>query len=87
MHKKKKFKKSKKNSNDMYNAYTRQACNFVFPYINKTINGENRPRPNMFRKSLKAIENDIQKLSRNKLKIKNNDTKKALQLYQKECNL
>jgi SNF2 family DNA or RNA helicase len=32
-----------------YSAYTRQAANFVFPYISDTINGEGRPRPGKFR--------------------------------------
>jgi len=32
-----------------YNAYTRQAANFVFPHINYSINGEGRPRPGKFR--------------------------------------
>ena len=33
------------NSSYVYSAYTRQSCNFVFPFVNKNINGENRPRP------------------------------------------
>ena len=32
-----------------YNAYTRQAGNFIFPHINDNINGEGRPRPGKFR--------------------------------------
>ena len=32
-----------------YSAYTRQACNFIFPLINNEINGEKRPRPGKFR--------------------------------------
>ena len=32
-----------------YNAYTRQAANFVFPHINDTVNGEARPRPGKFK--------------------------------------
>jgi hypothetical protein len=32
-----------------YKTYTRQACNFVFPYISEKINGEKRPRPGQFR--------------------------------------
>jgi len=32
-----------------YNAYTRQAGNFVFPHINDTVNGEARPRPGKFK--------------------------------------
>jgi superfamily II DNA or RNA helicase len=33
----------------IYNAYTRQACNFVFPSVNNDINGEKRPRPGQFK--------------------------------------
>ena len=36
-----------------YASYTRQACNFVFPNISGTINGEKRPRPGMFKLSTK----------------------------------
>ena len=32
-----------------YKTYTRQACNFVFPYISDKVNGEKRPRPGQFR--------------------------------------
>jgi superfamily II DNA or RNA helicase len=32
-----------------YNAYTRQAANFVFPHITDLINGEARPRPGKFK--------------------------------------
>lgn len=32
-----------------YRAYTRQACNFVFPNVNDKVNGEQRPRPGKFR--------------------------------------
>jgi len=32
-----------------YNAYTRQAANFVFPHINDIVNGEARPRPGKFK--------------------------------------
>jgi hypothetical protein len=31
-----------------YSAYTRQACNFVFPNISEKVNGEKRPRPSQF---------------------------------------
>ena len=45
-----KLRYSKINSEEStYNAYTRQACNFVFPKINSTINGETRPRPGKFK--------------------------------------
>ena len=42
------------NDQSTYNAYTRQACNFIFPSINDKINGELRPRPGMFR--IKDVE-------------------------------
>ena len=74
-----------KSKNDMFMAYTRQSCNFVFPFINKTINGENRPRPNMYRKSLKKIDQDIRRLERNKLKVKNNNVQNVMKIYQTEC--
>ena len=47
----KKFSRGKLGGDDMstYASYTRQACNFVFPNISGTINGEKRPRPGMFR--------------------------------------
>jgi len=32
-----------------YKTYTRQSCNFVFPNISQTVNGESRPRPGKFR--------------------------------------
>ena len=32
-----------------YKTYTRQACNFVFPFISEKVNGEKRPRPGHFR--------------------------------------
>lgn len=47
---------------EMYRAYTRQACNFVFPPISQKINGESRPRPNNFRITEKeALAIDIGK--------------------------
>jgi len=36
-------------SSQLYRTYTRQACNFVFPYVNININGELRPRPGKFK--------------------------------------
>lgn len=79
-------KKSKQNDNDMFKAYTRQACNFVFPYINKEINGENRPRPNVYRKSLQNIENDIHKLGHNQLQIKDKKVNSVLKMYTAACD-
>jgi superfamily II DNA or RNA helicase len=42
----------------VYKAFTRQACNFVFPNINQLINGKNRPRPRDF----KISENEASQL-------------------------
>lgn len=39
-------------TSQVYKAYTRQACNFVFPAINQKVNGENRPRPSKFKISV-----------------------------------
>ena len=44
------------NQQSTYSAYTRQACNFVFPAITAKINGETRPRPGNFRISEKEAE-------------------------------
>lgn len=52
--KKKQFKG--KGGSDMYKSYTRQASNFVFPFINQRITGEARPRPNKFRLTDKDAE-------------------------------
>lgn len=63
---KKKNKARGKNISQTYKSYTRQACNFVFPFIDQKINGEARPRPSKFRISdntaEKLIENKISKL-------------------------
>lgn len=45
----------------IYKSYTRQASNFIFPYINKKINGENRPRPSKF----KLKDEDVEKILEN----------------------
>ena len=50
-----KASKFRKQSN-LYRTYTRQACNFVFPYVNPSVTGELRPRPGKFRLSEKTIE-------------------------------
>jgi superfamily II DNA or RNA helicase len=47
------FRNSK---SELYRSYTRQACNFVFPYVSIDINGELRPRPNKFKISDKIAE-------------------------------
>lgn len=44
-------KRAKNMSSETYKSYTRQACNFVFPYLGQGISGETRPRPNAFKVS------------------------------------
>ena len=51
--------KGGKKGSKTYKVYTRQACNFVFPAIDQTVNGETRPRPGKF----KLTERDALKLS------------------------
>jgi superfamily II DNA or RNA helicase len=79
--KKSKVKKSSSSNNEMFKAYTRQACNFVFPYISKEINGENRPRPNIFRKTLKGLENTVHSIEHNLIKNTDKETTSAIKLY------
>jgi len=43
-------------SSQLYRTYTRQACNFVFPYVNIQVTGELRPRPGKFHISDKVID-------------------------------
>lgn len=47
-------------SSQLYRTYTRQASNFVFPYVNINVTGELRPRPNKFKISEK-IADDLEK--------------------------
>ena len=86
---KKKSRFKSKNSTSLFKVYTRQSCNFVFPYFNKNMNGETRPRPNIIKKSLASIESDVEKFQKNNLHLNNKDkllTLKALKLYKKECH-
>lgn len=48
--------KSVSKSSETYRTYTRQSSNFVFPFIDQTVNGENRPRPSKFKIDDKAME-------------------------------
>ena len=40
----------------LYRTYTRQASNFVFPYVNPNVTGESRPRPGKFRVNEKLAD-------------------------------
>lgn len=64
--------KIKGSGNTVYKVYTRQACNFVFPALNQTVNGEGRPRPGKFRiserESIRLSETgEIKDADKNKL--------------------
>lgn len=55
-----------KGKSESYRTYTRQACNFVFPYISQDVTGEQRPRPSRFRLS----EREAEKIAEGKLGTK-----------------
>ncbi len=73
-----------KEGSKTYKVYTRQACNFVFPAIDQTVSGENRPRPGKFR----LTERDVLKLSE-KGELKDVNEKKMMHTseYLKTVNL
>lgn len=68
----KKMKSRGKTGSQTYKSYTRQSCNFVFPFIDQRINGEARPRPSKFkiseRTAEKLIENKTAKADLEKVK-------------------
>ncbi len=67
-----------------YRSYTRQACNFVFPDISGTINGEKRPRPGKFRiKDEDALLLDEGKATKKIKHLKKSSEEVAL--YMKAC--
>ena len=82
----KKFSRGKLGGDDMstYASYTRQACNFVFPNISGTINGEKRPRPGMFRLEDKdaLLVDEGKKVDRIKSMKKSSE---SIAMYVKKC--
>ena len=74
----KKLERKSKNIK-LFKTYTRQSCNFVFPYINKDIQGIKRPRPNEF--IIRETRKNIKKKSQKSIKVT-----KSLDLYSKKCN-
>jgi superfamily II DNA or RNA helicase len=58
-----------------YSSYTRQACNFIFPYISDKVNGETRPRPSKY--NIKDTEAELidegKNLKKKKELIKSNN--------------
>lgn len=77
--KKQRIKKKSDKSDSLYKTYTRQACNFVFPYINSEVNGTNRPRPSKFAINLY----DADEISRGKMDKLDVNTNKYLQTVEK----
>lgn len=57
-----KKKRSKSSSSETYKSYTRQACNFTFPFMDQGVSGETRPRPRGF----KISEKDAQMIEKGK---------------------
>ena len=55
-------KRSGGSSSETYKSYTRQSCNFTFPFMDQGISGETRPRPRGF----KISEQDAQLLEKGK---------------------
>lgn len=80
-----KRKSKNKNGPTVYKSYTRQTCNFVFPYINKNINGENRPRPS----KLNLNDDNIDKLFDGLLKkfLDKMDSKKDITSFRQKIFL
>lgn len=71
---------------ELYRTYTRQASNFVFPYINAEINGEGRPRPGKYRLNEKTAEQILQgKLNEQELSefLSQNERDAALKYIEK----
>nr|WBF70717.1 hypothetical protein [Megavirus caiporensis] len=63
----------------LYRTYTRQACNFVFPYVNTNVTGELRPRPGKFRLDEKTADN----FEKGKNITDNTEEKEILKKYAK----
>ena len=64
-----------------YKAFTRSACNFVFPAITDNITGQNRPRPRDFKISEKEIDKIVEKKETKKDIVEYNN---VIELYIKE---
>jgi superfamily II DNA or RNA helicase len=76
-----------KTQDKTYKTYTRQACNFVFPFINEKVNGEKRPRPGQFRISeldgARILDGRSEKL---KEQLINKEYVKDVELYMATIN-
>ena len=72
-------KKSKK-QDKLYKAYTRQACNFVFPTV-YDIDGEHRPRPSTFKLSDKEAEEIMEGMDISKMDAHSLAKKQAADKY------
>jgi len=72
---------SSKSSKSVYSVYTRQASNFVFPFMGDKFDGEGRPRPNKFRLS----EQDVQIKDKKDIDI-DKEKKKSINAYNSAIN-
>jgi len=87
-----KIAKKKKSSSGIdvqkLKTYTRQACNFVFPYLEQSVNGEMRPRPKNFKISEKLADDLMKgKLDENTNKEVYNATKEYFNAMKKYTTL
>lgn len=55
-------RKMRSGSSGNYKSYTRQSCNFVFPFMAQGMTGETRPRPRDF----KVNESDVEQITKGK---------------------
>lgn len=80
-------KLKRKTQDKTYKTYTRQACNFVFPFVSEKVNGEKRPRPGQFRISdldgSRILEGKTEKL---KEQLLNKEYVKDVELYMATIN-
>lgn len=71
-----KSRSTSQSGSEIYKAYTRQSCNFVFPLMGQGVSGESRPRPGNFKKTIK-ISQKIDEGKENKI---NKDSKKSVDI-------
>lgn len=72
----------KSKDNKIFKSYTRQASNFVFPFIDSNTTGEGRPRPSQYKLSI----NDGNKMDEGKEITENDETKIAKTNYLNAIN-
>lgn len=74
--------RKKRIGNKLYRTYTRQACDFVFPDVDKDVNGTRRPRPGNFRitEEMADLVHKAESVDKKKKEI-NQDVKEQVAKY------